>query len=66
MYGHLKADVADAVVALVEPIQQRYNELRQDRAQLDAIMAAGAEKARERASKTLTAAYDALGFISAK
>ena len=66
MYGHLKADVADAVVALVEPIQQRYNKLRQDRAQLDAIMAAGAEKARERASKTLTAAYDALGFISAK
>ncbi|TDF36652.1 tryptophan--tRNA ligase [Alteromonadaceae bacterium M269] len=66
MYGHLKTDVADAVVALVEPIQQRYHELRNDMGQLETIMANGAEKARARASKTLAATYDALGFIPAK
>jgi tryptophanyl-tRNA synthetase len=66
MYGHLKSDVAEAVVALVEPIQSRYNELRQDKGQLEAIMATGVEKARARASKTLAETYHALGFIAAK
>lgn len=63
MYGHLKGDVADAVVALLEPIQQRYQDLREDRAALDAIMRAGAEKAREAAGHTLAQVYDKVGFI---
>ena len=63
MYGHLKGDVADAVVALLEPIQQRYQDLRGDRATLDAIMRDGAEKAREAASRTLAQVYDKVGFI---
>lgn len=63
MYGHLKTDVADAVVALLEPIQQRYHALRSDRAALDMIMRDGAEKASERAAKTLANAYQAVGFI---
>lgn len=28
MYGHLKGETADAVVALLEPIQQRFHALR--------------------------------------
>lgn len=64
MYGHLKTDVADAVVALLEPIQARFHELRDDRAQLDVIMREGAEKASARAAKTLAAAYQAVGFIA--
>lgn len=63
MYGHLKGDVADAVVALLEPVQQRYHELREDRATLDAIMRDGAEKAREAARGTLAQVYDKVGFI---
>jgi tryptophanyl-tRNA synthetase len=63
MYGHLKGDVADAVVALVEPIQKRYSELRQDRAALDAIMRSGSERAREQAAPTLEAVYKAVGFV---
>lgn len=63
MYGHLKGDVADAVVALLEPIQQRYHELREDRASLDTIMRQGAEKAREAASHTLAKVYDKVGFV---
>ncbi len=64
MYGHLKGDVADAVVSLLEPIQQRYHELRSDRGQLDLIMREGAEKASARAAKTLASAYKAVGFIT--
>jgi tryptophanyl-tRNA synthetase len=63
MYGHLKADVADAVVALLEPIQARFHQLRDDRSELDRIMRQGAEKASARAAVTLAKAYQAVGFI---
>ncbi|ALS99947.1 tryptophan--tRNA ligase [Lacimicrobium alkaliphilum] len=63
MYGHLKTDVADAVVALLEPIQTRFRELRNDRAELDRVMKEGADKASERAAITLKKVYEAVGFI---
>ncbi|MFZ8201375.1 tryptophan--tRNA ligase [Alteromonas portus] len=63
MYGHLKGDVADAVVALLEPIQTRYAEIRADRAYLDDVMRQGAEKASARAAETLAKVYKAVGFI---
>jgi len=63
MYGHLKGDVANAVVALLEPIQEKYHQIRGDQAYLDSVMKAGAEKASARASKILTKVYDAVGFI---
>ena len=63
MYGHLKGDVADAVVTLLEPIQARYAEIRADRAYLDDVMRQGAEKASARAAETLAKVYKAVGFI---
>lgn len=63
MYGHLKGDVADAVVTLLEPLQARFNELRQDRATLDAVMKKGAESAGERAAQTVKKVYDVIGFV---
>ena len=63
MYGHLKGDVADAVVALLEPIQARYAEIRADRAYLDDVMRQGADKASARAAETLAKVYKAVGFI---
>ena len=63
MYGHLKGDVADAVVALLEPIQARYAEIRADRVYLDDVMRQGAEKASARAAETLAKVYKAVGFI---
>ena len=63
MYGHLKGDVADAVVALLEPIQARYAEIRADRAYLNDVMRQGAEKASARAAETLAKVYKAVGFI---
>lgn len=64
MYGHLKGDVADAVVTLLEPLQARFKELRQDRAALEQVMADGASKARERAAETLEQVYKVLGFVA--
>lgn len=64
MYGHLKGDVADAVVALIEPVQEKFHALRADQAYLDSVMKAGAEGARERAAQTLRKVYDAVGFVA--
>ena len=63
MYGHLKKDTADAVVGMIEPIQARFKEIREDQTLLNNIMKTGAEKASIRAEKTLKSVYDALGFI---
>lgn len=63
MYGHLKGDVADAVVAFLEPLQAKYHELRDDRARLNSILRLGAEKANERAEATLKSVYEAVGFV---
>ncbi len=64
MYGHLKGDVAEAVVATITPIQERFNEYRNDQSFLNEVMRNGAEKASERAAKVLDAVYNAVGFIA--
>jgi len=61
-YGPLKSDTADAVVALLEPIQARYHELESDPGATQAILAAGAEKARVVAGATLDRAQRNLGL----
>ncbi len=63
MYGHLKTDVADAVIALLEPVQKRFHELRQDQAVLQQVMRQGAAAARERAAATLAKVNEAVGFV---
>jgi tryptophanyl-tRNA synthetase len=63
-YGPFKGDVAEAVVALLEPIQARFAELRSDPAELRAILAQGASKARAIASATLESAYERVGFVA--
>ena len=62
-YGDLKKDVAEAVIAFVEPMQQRVKLFQDDPAQLDKLLLAGAEKARSVASATLAQAYDRIGFL---
>lgn len=63
MYGHLKTDVADAVIALLEPVQQRYTEIRQDQQLMNDVMRAGAANARQRAAATLAKVNEAVGFV---
>jgi tryptophanyl-tRNA synthetase len=61
-YGPFKSDVADAVVALLDPIRQRYEELRADEGSLRKLLSIGAEKAREQSAGTLEQMYERMGF----
>ncbi len=64
-YGDLKKDLAEIVVAFVEPIQQRTRMYLDDPAQLDKLLAIGGEKARSVSSRTLAKAYERVGFVAA-
>jgi tryptophanyl-tRNA synthetase len=63
-YGNFKKATAEAVVELLEPVQARYAELRADEAALDAVLAAGAEKARAVCEPVLVDVRAAMGFGS--
>jgi tryptophanyl-tRNA synthetase len=62
-YGDLKKDLAEVVTAAVTPIQERTRAFLDDPAQLDKMLAVGAEKARAVAAATLVQAYDRVGFL---
>jgi tryptophanyl-tRNA synthetase len=61
-YGSFKQDVADAVVALLDPIRLRYEELRADEDELRRLLSVGAAKAREASAPTLELMYERMGF----
>lgn len=61
-YGALKRDVVDAVVAILEPLQQSYAELNRDPGAVDKILRLGAERAEELAAPYVTRAREALGL----
>jgi tryptophanyl-tRNA synthetase len=63
-YGQFKSDVAESVIALLEPIQARYAELTADRGELQRLLRVGAEKAREASAPTLARMYEAMGFVA--
>jgi tryptophanyl-tRNA synthetase len=62
-YGQFKADVGEAVVQLLVPIQQRYEQLREDEGELRRLLAQGAAKARETAAPMLEQMYERMGFV---
>jgi tryptophanyl-tRNA synthetase len=63
-YGDLKKDLAEVVVEFVTPIQERTREHLDDPAQLDKLLAIGAEKARAVSTQTLATVYDRIGFLA--
>jgi tryptophanyl-tRNA synthetase len=62
-YGDLKSRTAEAVVAMLAPVQARYRELVDDRAELARLVRLGDERARAVASATLARAYAAIGLL---
>ncbi len=62
-YGDLKKELAEVVVDFVTPFRDATHALLDEPAELDAILAAGAERAREVAGVTLTKIYDQVGFL---
>jgi tryptophanyl-tRNA synthetase len=61
-YGTFKADVAEAVIALVEPFRARFHEVRNDASELQRLLAHGAEKAAAASHPTIESMYKRMGF----
>jgi tryptophanyl-tRNA synthetase len=64
-YGDFKKAVGEAVVGMLSPVRERYEELRPDEAELDRILGLGAEKARAIAAPVVAAVRERMGFGSA-
>jgi len=61
-YGDFKRAVAEAVVGLLAPVRERYEQLRPDEAALERALAAGAEKARALAAPVLADVRERMGI----
>jgi tryptophanyl-tRNA synthetase len=64
-YGDLKKAVAEVVVDAVTPFRERMAELLDDPAELDRLLARGAERAAVIADATMTRVRDAVGLLPA-
>jgi tryptophanyl-tRNA synthetase len=62
-YGDFKADVAAAVVEMLAPMRQRYDELMADETALDAVLADGAARAGEVAAATMDMVRERVGML---
>ena len=62
-YGPLKSDTGAAVISVVEPIRNRYDELLRDPAELARLLAKGNERARDVAARTLSRVHSAIGLL---
>ncbi len=65
-YGDLKKDVTEIVLEVATPYRDRTLALLADPAELDRILAEGAERARDVASNTLARVYERVGFLPRK
>ena len=63
MYGTLKKNVAEIVLAFAEPFQKKVNELLSDPAELHRLMALGAERAAAVAQVTVSDVYTKVGLV---
>jgi tryptophanyl-tRNA synthetase len=62
-YGTLKSDTGEAVIAVVEPIRTRFQELMHDKGELARLLSIGNERARSVAAVTLQRAHSAIGLL---
>jgi tryptophanyl-tRNA synthetase len=63
-YGDLKKELAEVVTDFVTPVRARTQELLDDRAELERLLADGAARAREVAARTVADVYDKVGFLA--
>jgi tryptophanyl-tRNA synthetase len=61
-YGALKKRVAEAVIATLEPIQARYNEMAEDPAYIEQILREGADRVRPIAENRLRITQERMGL----
>ena len=63
-YGKFKPAVGDAVVEVLRPIREEAARILADKAYLESVYKAGAEKASYAANKTLRKVYKKVGFVA--
>ena len=63
-WGQFKPLLAEAAVAALEPIQQRYKELMDDRSQLESVLHDGRERASAVAAANVQRVRQSMGFLS--
>jgi tryptophanyl-tRNA synthetase len=61
-FGRFKPALSDALIALLEPLRTRLEQLRSDPGELDRILRDGAERAAALAAPTLAQGYRAVGL----
>ncbi len=61
-YGDLKKQLAEDILAVTTPIRERVNDILADDAYLARVLRQGAERARERAAKTLAEVREIMGI----
>ena len=61
-FGQFKPALADALIALIAPLRARLEDFRRDPAELDRLLAIGADRASEMAAPTLAEAYRSVGL----
>lgn len=62
-YGVFKEELAEVIIEGLTPIQERYNEIRNNKEYLEKVYKEGAAKAQYEAQKTLRKVYKKVGFI---
>ena len=65
-YGKFKDAVADSVIAALEPIQKRYDEISADKAYLQEVLSDGAERASALAHRTMLKVRKKIGYAPFK
>jgi tryptophanyl-tRNA synthetase len=62
-YAPFKSDLADSLVAYLEPFQRRYRELKEDPGEIARLLRVGSAKAQEIAARTKELAFERVGFL---
>ena len=65
-YGALKDETADAVIAALTPVREKYDQVLADKAYLEGVLRSGAERAAVLAEKTLRKVHKKLGLAPYK
>ncbi len=61
-YGDMKKQLAEDILKVTTPIRERYHDIRNDEAYISRVVREGAERARERATKTLAEVRQVMGI----
>lgn len=61
-YGDLKKQIAEDILKVTTPIRERVNDILADDQYIASVLRRGAERARERASKTLAEVREVMGI----